>query len=402
MSTPYNYIENTGIITADTSDFLTQVQGEFQASFGADIALTPDTPQGKLITAETTSRTRVAQMMAMLANMINPNQSGGVFLDAICAFLGLERDGATFTIVPGVSVAGAPNQVIGAGLMQAVGNTTRATFVNTQAIQFATDGTATVDFQCQTAGPITCPIGDLSIATQVLGWETIDNTAAGVPGNNGQSDNSLRALRNNTLALQGISTVEAQVSGLYAVPGVLSLQYRENIASTTQVIDGISMVAHSVWACVDGGTDIDVATSLLDNKTDGAAWNGVQSVPVLEPFSGQTYTVLFDRPTVLAVLVRVTMRQGSSTANLPTAVPQAVVDYAGGVVNGDPGFTVGTQVSPFDIAGAISAELPGAFVSKVEVAFAGGSPVYQTTELAIAINQKASVTLSTVQVIIAS
>lgn len=402
MSTPYQYIENTGVIVPDVSDIQTQVQGEWQVAYGADIALTADTPQGKQITAETTARSRVAQMMAMLANMINPNQAGGIFLDAICAFLGLEREDASFTVVPNVSIAGSPNLVIAAGAMQAVGESTGLFFVNTRAVQFANDGTAQVDFQCQTPGPVTCPIGDLSIATQVLGWETIDNTSAGTPGLDTQSDESLRALRNETLALQGISTVEAQVSGLYAVPGVLSLKYLENVANTTQTISGILLTPHSVWACVDGGADIDVATSLLNNKTDGAGWNGETEIPVVEPSSGQTYNVSFDRPTVLPVLVRVTMRQGSSTANLPSAVPQAVVDYASGLVDGDPGFTVGTQVSPFDIAGAVSAEVPGAFVSKVEVAFAGLTPVYQTTELAIAINQKASVSLGTVTVVIVS
>lgn len=400
MSTPYNYIADTGVITADVSDFQTQVQTEFQVAFGADIALTADTPQGKLITSETTARSRVAQMMAMLANMINPNQAGGVFLDAICAFLGLEREAATFTVVPNVAIAGTPNVVMAAGSMQAIGETSGLFFVNTLAIQFAADGTAVSDFQCQTAGPVECPINDLSIATQVLGWETINNASAGVPGLLVQSDVSLRAERNNTLAKQGISTVEAQISDLVDIPGVRSVTYRENITNATAVIDGISLIAHSVWACVDGGADADIGLSLLTNKTDGAAWNGATTVNVVEPSSGQTYAVKFDRPTVLPVLVRVTMRQGSSTANLTTAVPQAVEDYSNGLVSGDPGFVNGAQVSPFDISGGISAQLPGTFVSKVEVAFAGGSPVYQTTELAIALNQRASVTLSAVQVII--
>jgi hypothetical protein len=396
----FDYIESTGIIVPDTSDIKTEIEGEYQTAFGADIALGSDTPQGKLIAAETTSRTRVAQLMAMLANMMNPNQAGGVFLDAICSFLGLEREAATFTVVPNVAVTGNPNFIMQAGQMQAVGDTSGAFFVNTRSIQFDGSGNATVDFQCQTAGPIECPINDLKIATQVLGWETISNASPGAPGIDQQSDVSLRAVRNNTLAKQGISTVEAQISDLYATPGVLSVAYRENIADTAQTIDGIVMVAHSVWACVDGGADADVALSLLTNKTDGANWNGATEVDVVDQFSGQTYTVKFDRPTVIPVLVRVTMRQGTSTADLPTSVPQAVVDYAGGKIDGSSGFVVGAQVSPFEIAAAVANELPGAFVAKVEVAEAGPSPVYQTTELAITLLEKASVTANQVNVIV--
>lgn len=400
MSTPYQYIESTGVIVPDTSDIKTQVQSEFQTAFGADLALADDTPQGKLIAGETTARSRVAQMLAMLANMINPNEAGGIFLDAICALLGLERAAETYTVVPNVSITGTPNAIMQTGQLQAKGTSTGAYFQNTRSVQFDATGTATVDFQCQTPGPIACPSNDLVIATQVLGWETISNASVGVLGEDEQSDVSLRALRNNTLAKQGISTVEAQISDLYAVPGVQSLQYRENIAATTQTIDGIVMVAHSVWACVNGGADADIALSLLTNKTDGAAWNGATSVDVVDKYSGQTYTVKFDRPAVVAVLARVTLRQGTSTADLPTAVPQAVVDYSQGKIDGMSGFVVGAQVSPFEIAAAVAAELPGAFVSKVEVALSGASPVYQTTELAIAINQIASITLSTVQVVI--
>jgi hypothetical protein len=410
MSTPYNYIEATGIITADTSDFLTQVQSEWQSAFGADIALTADTPQGKQITAETTARTRVAQMMAMLSNMMNPNQAGGVFLDALCAFLGIERDAATFTVVPNVALGGQPNLAIAAGSMVAKSNSTGMLFTNTLAIQFATDGTAVSDFECLTAGPVECPVGDLEIGVQILGWETINNASAGVPGELEESDGSLRNKRNNTLAKQGISTVEAQISDLNDVPGVLSLKYRENYTKVDATIDGIFLLANSVWACVDGGADEDIALSLLTNKTDGANWNGATSVQIVEPNSGQTYTVKFDRPTVLPVLVRVTLRQGTSTANLVTAVPQAVVDYSNGVIPDnfetpslvDPGFVVGAQVSPFDIGSGVSLRIPGVTISKVEVAFAGTSPVFQTTELAIALNQKGAVTLASVQTVIVS
>jgi uncharacterized phage protein gp47/JayE len=399
-TTPYNYIETTGIITADTSDFLTQVQTEFQTAYGADIALTNDTPQGKMITAETTARTRVSQMMAALANMINPNQAGGVFLDAICAWLGIEREAATFTVVPNVTITGAPNALFLAGQLQAVGATSKAFFVNTRSVQLPTSGTMEVDFQCQTAGPVECPINDLSIATEVLGWETISNAFAGTVGRDQESDEALRARRNDTLAEQGMSTPEAIVSALNDVPGVASLSFRENYTDVDTTIDGIFLKKHSVWACVDGGADIDIATALIANKSAGANWNGATDIPIVDPSSGQTYHVLFDRPTPVPVMTRVTLRQGTSTAELASAVPQAVFDYSKGKIDGYPGFVTGGQVSPFDISGAVGRALPGVFVAKVEVALFSVSPVWQTTELAVALNQKATITLSSVQAVI--
>ena len=44
------------------------------------------------------------------------------------------------------------------------------------------------------------------------------------------------------------------IKDLYATEGVTSLTFQENVAATTQTINGISMVGHSIYACVQGGT----------------------------------------------------------------------------------------------------------------------------------------------------
>ena len=48
----YQYLTVQGVIVPDTSDILTGVQTEYTDVFGADLVLSPDTPQGVLITAE--------------------------------------------------------------------------------------------------------------------------------------------------------------------------------------------------------------------------------------------------------------------------------------------------------------------------------------------------------------
>lgn len=400
MSTPYQYIETTGIITSDTSDVLDEVGTEWQNALGSDLALTSDTPQGKIIAMQTSGRINTVNNNVALANQINPNFAGGVFLDAICALLGLTRQQATFGVKESVPITGIPLQTLQAGL-QAKSTSTQTVWASTRQIQLDATGNATVDFQCTTSGPVASPAGDLTIAVQVLGWETINDTVVGTLGQVQQSDDSLRALRNQTLALQGISTPEAQSSGLAAVPGVLSFSYRENVDSTTEIIDGISLTGHSVWACVDGGADIDVATSLLENKTDGAGWNGAVAVPVVEPASGQTYNVLFDRTVALAAICRCTVYQANATADLSTAVPAAVIAYASGQIPGQAGLITGVNASPFEIAYAIGQQIAGIRVAKVELALAStGAAGYSTDELVAALNQKYTISLSAVTTII--
>lgn len=393
----YKFVTGTGTILPDTADLRTEVEDEWKAAFGQDLQTTPDTPQGVMITAETAARAEVAKNNAALANQINPNLSGGVYLDAICALLGLERAAATRSLLRDVVLTGQPMTPIPAGIRARTAS--GDLFESVGAVVLDSFGNATVDFQSVEFGPVMATIGSLThVVDSVLGWETVDNLTAAIPGVLEQSDESLRELRRRTLARQGISTVEAIISDVSAIDNVRSMQFRENIAATTQVIDGISMVAHSVWACVDGGLDADIARALLNNKTNGAAWNGAVVVPVLEPFSGQTYDVKFDRPDPVAILVRVSVRQGSSLADPQIAVRDAVMAYVNGEIPNERGFVVGVDVSPFEIAGAVSYFLPGMFVSKVEVALAPGG-AWQTTELTIALDEIATTQSGSITVI---
>lgn len=387
MADAYEYVTLTGVIVPDTSDLLAEVQTEFKSAFGTDLIVTPDTPQGVLITAETLARDAVVRNNAALANQINPNIAGGVFLDAIGALTALERDAATKSVVS-ATLTGVPATSIPAGVRAKT--TGLDLFELTSTVVLDGAGTATGVFQSVEFGPIGCGIGALNqIVDAVLGWETITNPAAGELGRNEQSDQNYRALRKLTLAIQGVALPEAIISALYNTPEVKSLSFRENTAATTQVIDGISMIAHSVYACVDGGTDIDVATALLENKSLGAGWNGAVSVAVVEPVSGQSYVVKFDRPTPIPILIRMNVRVNSILINPVTAAKASILKYANGEMEGERGFVVGGAVSAFELASAVNIDTPGIYVQLLETSDDGGA-TWDTAEIPIALNEKAT------------
>lgn len=392
MADAYQYITATGLIVPDTEGLLAEVQQEFLAIFGQDTIVTPDTPQGVLITAQALARAEEVQNNAAVANQINPNIAGGVFLDAIMALTGQQRTAATRTVVPGVTVNGVTGTVLPVGTQASTA--TGILFESLTEVTLAS-GTGSADFRAVDYGPISCGIGELNqIVTNILGWETVTNATAGVIGQDTQSDQAARAKRNNTLAFQGVGLAEAITSALYNVEGVESLYFQENIAATTQTINTISMVAHSIWVCVDGGSDLDVASALLENKSLGCAWNGGEEVEIVEPSSGQTYTVKFERPDPIEFLVRVTTPNGSSDN-----IKAAVLAWAAGEITGMEGLKVGTDVSPFEIAGGINAVYPEIYVSKVEIA-PGTSPTSWTTDvLVIEVDELAFTTASNISVI---
>lgn len=395
----YQYITETGVIVPDTSDILAEVTADYQAGFGAAFNPAPSTPQGVLIASDANARAEVVSNNAVVANQINPNIAGGVFLAGICMLTGLQAPPATPSTIPGVSMTGQPFFAIPAGVQA---NTTAGDLFASDAIcTLDASGNGTVDFQSVASGPIPAPIGSLNrVVTDVLGWETVNNTQAAVLGVAAISDPELRTLRENTLALQGSSLAEAVTSAVNALSAVRSMKFRENVESTPQVIDGITLAAKSVWACVDGGADDDVANALLTAKSGGCGWNGSDVVPIVDPSSGQTYSVKFDRPTIIPMLARITLRVPASVVNPQQSVAQTIVDYSNGLVTGLQGFIVGGGVSPFEIAGAVTQTYPGTYVQKMEVA--DSSAIFQTTEYPIALNEKASITFGAIQVEIIS
>ena len=372
MADVYDYMASTGVIIPDTADIKAEVQQEYINAFGSELNLADNTPQGLLITIETLSRAAVADNNATLANQINPNLAGGVFLDALLALLGSPRVVAspstvlcTITGVPGTSIPA------GAQISDASGDLFQ--LVTTTVIPVGGSITGVI-FTSVLTGPIPGLAGTLTvIVSNILGWETVTNPADATLGVTTQTDASARVYRTNTLALQGMGFAEAIISALTATPGVTSLFFQENYTSAPLTINDIPMVANSLYACVAGTASLTaIAQTLTNTKNGGCAYNngfGVpQSVNVTNPFSGQVIPVLFDTPNFVNISMIVTVHQFSNVQDIPTAVKNAIITYATGGIPNEPGFVVGASVSPFQIAGAINILVPGLFVVEVQIA----------------------------------
>jgi hypothetical protein len=394
----YEYLTQTGVILPDTADLRNAVEAEFREAFGNDLDTSPETPQGLLITGETLARDRVVRNNADLANQINPNIAGGVFLDAIWALTGGQRVAATPSIVRGVLLTGVPGTIVPAGSLASVG---------VEGAQFAllssvvlTGGSGVGIFQSIVLGSVAAPIGALNqIVTGVLGWETVSNPSAAEVGRDEESDIASRIRRRQTLALQGVTLPEAIMSGLRTVEGVRSAVFRENVTNADIVIEGVTLVPHSVYVDVDGGTDEDVAFMLLRKKSIGAAWNGNTTVTITEPFSGQPYDVKFSRPALVPIFVRVTVRGGASFPDVPGLVRQAMVDYANGVQEGEEGFIVGGDVSPFELASAVNRVTPTIYVQDVQLSTDGTT--FSAANVTITIAQMATLLAGNIAVTVA-
>lgn len=394
MANTYNYVQSTGVIVPDTSTIKETVEGEFKDALGQDLDVTSSTPQGRLIEAETISRADVLATNALVANAMNPTTAYGTFLDAVCALTGTTRKSATRTEVL-ATLRGRVGTVIPAGVQAQ----TEAgdVFELVSAYTIPQGGVGQSYFQASQTGPVPCAVGTLNqIVTPVMGWETINNPVAAVIGVDVESDTSLRARRIEEM-YKGVALLESIESAVKQVEGVLSVYAYENYTNGIQEVDGVTINAHSIYVVVDGGADEDIAQAIWKHKSLGCGYTGDVEVTVYGTYR-TPYTVKFNRPTFqpITVNVSVTVPTDSNTEDITSQVKNALSAWANGEIVGVDGLSLGTNVSPFEAASAITAQLPDLFVTNVEVGFHGETP--STSTLNIKVFEKATLSQENINV----
>ncbi|MBN6364415.1 MULTISPECIES: baseplate J/gp47 family protein [Providencia] len=391
----YQYLTSQGVIVPDTSTLRDDVENEFKSVFGQQLDVNPETPQGALITMEVENRDAVVRNNAELANQINPDLAGGIFLDAIWALMGGQRFDATHSFLSQVKFTGIADTIIPKGSQATTLN--GDLFETTKTLIIGKDGSVTGDMRAIETGTVECGVGQLNkVASSVLGWETVHNPSNAVLGRDAESDLQSRRRRKQTLAKNTVSVGEAITSALYELEGVRSLSYRENYTDQPMIFDGITLVPHSIYVCVEGGDKEAIARSLLRTKTLGAAFNGREEVEVLETISGQIYPVKFERAKEIVLFCRVTVKK--ATVDAQTIIPAAVESWANGDIDGEGGLVVGRDVSPFEISAGINAVEPRLFITRVELSTDGKA--WSSNNYEIKMNEVARLKRSAVQVVL--
>lgn len=89
---------------------------------------------------------------------------------------------------------------------------------------------------------------------------------------------------------------------------------------------------------------------------------------------GISYPVSFNRPEEVQIDVEVTLRSGDfSEADMTTQVKDAISQWALGEVEGVDGLSIGQDVSPFEIASAITILVPSPYIKLIRICVHGGS-----------------------------
>lgn len=216
-------------------------------------------------------------------------------------------------------------------------------------------------FTAVNEGLQTCEIGELdTIAVGVSGWNSVYNYVAGDPGEDLESDESLRVRRAAAASVRKSRATDPAIeAALLDVPGVTTARVFSNRGFDTND-DGVP--GKSFTSLVVGGTDADVARCIYENQPSGIQSWGNTTVNVTDSH-GFEQQISFSRPTPKYLWVKFHYRvYDEEVFPGEETIKKAMVEWA------DKQYTMGKDVIPTRIPGGIYELVAGVGVAMAYVA----------------------------------
>lgn len=295
---------------------------QFKSIYGQNVYLGNDSADFQLLSIIALSASDVMNLAVLLYNNQSPAKAIGAALDSLVKINGLARKLATASTAT-VTLTGVAGTVVNDGVVTDI-NGNRWNLPDT--VTIGSLGTVSVLATCSVTGAIAATPGQINgIATPTSGWTSVTNAADANIGQPVETDSQLRARQAISTELPSITMLTGTIAAIAAVPGVTRYNVSENPTSGT---DANGNPPHSITAVVEGGTDLDIATAIYNNKGIGCFTNGTDTVSITDPFTGNTQSISFDRPTYVPIYVTIPVHAFTGyTVATGVAIQVAVVAY---------------------------------------------------------------------------
>lgn len=349
---------SSGAIAPLESDIVAGLWELFQAAFGVPLNESPATPQGQIVTGLAAAFGAGNDLFLKFLNQIDPAFADGRMQDAIARIYYLSRIsdqpttvactciGATGTVIPSGSLAQATDGTI----YQSVDSST-----------IGGGGSVSVTFQSIVSGPISCPAGSLNKIYRVVpGWDSISNPADGVLGRDAESRAEFETRRLASVAGNARGILDAIRGAVLNVIGVTDAYVTENETAAPVTKGGVSIAAKSLYVCVSGGADADVARAIWTKKAPGCGYTGSTTIAVTDSDSGYalpypSYSVKFQRAASLPIYFAVSIANNAQVPSDAAAQIKSAITAAFNGEDGGQGARIGGTVYALRFASAIAA-----------------------------------------------
>lgn len=380
-------ISATGITAPSYQDILDFLKAQYQAIYGADVYLEPDSQDGQFLSIIAMAINDTNNAAIQVFTSFSPSSAQGAALSSNVKINGIARAVASFSSCD-VVIVGQAGTIITGGAIQDDQLQNRWNLPETVVIPLT--GQITVTATCTTIGAVSAPAGSLTkIATPTRGWQTVTNPAMATPGNPVEVDGTLRQRQAVSVALPSRTVLEGTVGAVASVDGVVRYRAYENDTSST---DSNGIPSHSISVVVDGGDAMEIAEAIAAKKTPGTGTYGTTTEIVTDIY-GIAHPISFFRPSDAAITAAVTIKALTGyTTTVGDAIKQAIADYVNALEIG------GGASGSVEWGDAITAAnaVGGGVVFKLAALSLSGPGGAGTPDVALAFNEAASMTAADV------
>jgi len=376
----------TGYTIDRYDDILNALIADLKTAFGDNIKTDPDSAFGQFARIVTEIVADINESIEGAVSAYDPQKSSGVFLSDLVLLNGIERKESEFSTVTLACTANAVGTTIPAGSLvsdPAIGEQ----FKTDTLLVVAPSATNNVSATAVNAGPVSAVVGTLTqIDTPVYGWESVTNIVDATEGQDEETDTELRLRRQKAAEQTGTANVAAIFTAIFNIPAVEQVKVKDNKGTVT---DSDGVPPQHIWAIVLGGSDNDIAQAIFETLSAGIGMFGDTPVSYVDPITGETYTVIFERPDDISNYIDVTLTtDGDYPPDGDDQIKQAIVDYY-------ENFEIGEDVELTRLYTPINS-VPGHYVTDLRL-----DTVYPPTgqiNLPIETNERAVITLSNIRV----
>ena len=307
----------TGFEVSEIPELREQIASEWQNAFKENgkplLNVDPETPQGQIIDSQVASVNQKDSEVLYLAQQFDPRTSEGRFQDALAEIYFIKRKSAINSYAICTLNGRSGTQISAGALIESEIDGTQWSL--DQDVTIPAEGTITAQFTCLTEGAISASAGTLTkIVTTVTGWDTVTNATA-IVGSLEESQSALEKRRYDSVALNARSTTDAVFANVSQCDEVIAVYVIDNKTNVYKTIDGYTLTPHSIFVCVIGGADQNIAKAIYEHLSAGCDYNGNTVIPITDEYTGAVEQVKFYRPANYNIYIKVQIQDNNSLPN---------------------------------------------------------------------------------------
>lgn len=334
-------VNSVGISAPPYSDIYQSLIASFQAIYGSDIYIAPDSQDGQWLAILASAFNDSNQAAIAVFQAYSPIYAQGAGLSSQVKINGLSREIATNSQSQGL-VVGQVGTTISNGIVK---DENGNLWDLPASVVIPLTGEISVTIVAQKLGAIVASAGTInSITNPQLGWQSFVSTVDAIIGTIVETDAVLRKRQAFSTALPSQSILNGIEAAIGNVNGVQRFFVYEN---DTGVIDVNGIPAHSISPVVDGGISTDIATAIQLKKPPGIQTYGDTPIVVRDSKGFPitiNYFILDNAPIYFQITIKALDNYISATG---VALRNAIVQYVNALA-------IGEDVYPSQVMAAAS------------------------------------------------